>query len=443
MYDLVLRGGTVVSSQGGLRADLGVSGGRIEVVGEVPAGTGKEEVDITGLHVLPGVIDTQVHFREPGMEHKETIESGSRAAAAGGVTTYFEMPNTNPATVTAELLQDKVNRGRMTSWVDFGFFVGATADNASDLGDLEMMPGTPGVKVFVGSSTGSLLVDSEEVLREVMKHGSRPMPLHCEDESRLRERKVLLSGMPHAREHPYIRDAEAAVIATRKVIRLSRETSRPVHILHISTMEELPLLAAAKAEGLPVTCEVTPNHLTFDSGDYETLGTKLQMNPPVRSKEHQKAIWQAVRDGLFDVFGSDHAPHTEQEKALAYPSSPSGMPGVQTLLPVMLDWVNKGALSLSEFVRMACERPAQLYGIERKGFITLGMDADFAIVDLAGEFEVTRTWLQSKCGWSPLEGRVLKGFPLHTVVRGQFAMRDGELVGYPGMGRAAQFNWKS
>lgn len=441
-FDLIIRGGTVVSAESSKISDLGIRGGRIVALGDLSEADSAEVLDVPGLHVLPGVIDTQVHFREPGMEHKEDLESGSRAAVMGGVTTYFEMPNTKPSTTTRVLLEDKLSRAEKKSWCDFGFFVGASPDNVEQLDDLEMLPGVPGIKTFVGSSTGNLLVEDEELLRQVMKHGKRPMPVHSEDEPRLRERKSLISTNPHPREHPFLRDTVAARISTEKVIRLCRETGRPVHILHISTMDELPMIAAAKKEGLPVTCEVTPNHLTFDLEDYERLGSKVQMNPPVRSEGHKLALWHALQGGQFDVIGSDHAPHTEEEKALPYPESPSGMPGVQTLLPVMLDWVHKGELRLEELVRLTSLNPAALYGIKGKGKIAVGFDADLAIVDLEGRFTVDREWLQSKCGWSPLEGRTLQGKPVHTLVRGAFAVRDGKLVGGPGSGEAAKFTWK-
>ena len=441
-FDLIVQGGTVVTSESSKVTDIGIRGGRIVAVGDLSGSDSAEVLDATGLHVLPGVIDTQVHFREPGMEQKEDLESGSRAAVAGGVTTFFEMPNTKPSTTTQVLLEDKLARAEKKSWCDFGFFVGASEENIDRLDKLEMLPGVPGIKTFVGSSTGNLLVESEELLREVMKHGKRPMPVHSEDEPRLRERKSLISERPHPREHPFLRDPEAARISTEKVIRLCRETGRPVHVLHISTMEELPLLREAKKEGLRVTCEVTPNHLTFELEDYEKLGSKVQMNPPVRSEGHRLAIWLAVQDGLFNVIGSDHAPHTEEEKAQPYPDSPSGMPGVQTLLPVMLNWVNQGEIGLNHLVQLTSEAPAKLYGIKGKGKIAAGFDADLAIVDLHGQFSVTKEWLQSKCGWSPLEGRTLKGKPVHTLVRGEFAVRDGELVGAPGNGQMTQFTWK-
>jgi dihydroorotase len=438
--DLLVRGGTVVSSIGQRRADVGVKDGKISAVGDLSGETGAEVLDADGLHVLPGAIDSQVHFREPGLTHKEDIGHGSLAAVMGGVTTFFEMPNTDPPTTTEEALAWKLSRAAETSWANYAFFVGASASNVGDLGRLEMLPGTPGVKIFAGSSTGTLLVEDEALLRKVLENGVRPCPVHSEDEPRLRERKSQLGSSPHVREHPIVRDAEAAVLCTERLLRLSRETGRPVHILHVSTKDELPLLAAAKREGLAVTCEVTPQHLTFHDADYESLGTLIQMNPPVRSLEHGMALWEALGAGLFDVFGSDHAPHTLEEKAQPYPKSPSGMPGVQTMLPVLLDFCAQGRIELSRLVQMVCERPAELYGIASKGKIEAGYDADLAIVDLSARFTVTKEWLRSKCGWSPFLGRTLRGRPVHTVVAGGLAVRDG--VPEDRRGRQVSFSWK-
>lgn len=441
MFDLIVRGGTVVSFQGKVRADVGVSGNRIEAVGDLGAESAVEVVEADGLHVLPGFIDTQVHFREPGLTHKEDIAHGSLAAVMGGVTTYFEMPNTDPPTTTKEALADKLERAHATSWANYAFFIGASSSNVDELAELEMLPGTPGVKIFAGSSTGTLLVEDEELLRRVLQNGTRPCPVHSEDEARLRERKKLLSDDPHPREHPFLRDAEAARLSTERLIRLSRETGRPVHILHVSTLDELPLLREAKQEGLRVTCEATPQHLTFTADDYETLGAKLQMNPPVRAEEHRLALWDALDKDLFDVFGSDHAPHTLEEKAQPYPKSPSGMPGVQTMLPVLLDYCSQGRLTIEKVVRMGAERPAELYGIANKGHIKPSFDADFAIVDIGAQFTVSTDWLKSKCGWSPYEGRTLTGKPVHTIVGGRVVVRDSVPV-RPFEGHMVEFTWK-
>ena len=422
-------------------ADVGVSEGKIRAVGDLSGESARETLDVGGLHVLPGAIDTQVHFREPGLTHKEDIEHGSLAAVCGGVTTFFEMPNTDPPTTTREALAWKLERARQTSWANYAFFIGASATNVEDLASLEMLPGTPGVKIFAGSSTGTLLVEDEELLRRVLQNGTRPCPVHSEDEARLRERKSLLSCNPHVREHPFIRDAEAARLCTERLIRLSRETGRPVHILHVSTKDELSLLSHAKQKGLKVTCEITPQHLTFTAADYESLGSLVQMNPPVRDLEHGLALWEALDEGLFDVFGSDHAPHTLEEKSQPYPKSPSGMPGVQTMLPVLLEYVAQGKLTLEKVVQMTAERPASLYGIADKGSVSEGLDADLAIFDLASSLTVTKEWLKSKCGWSPFEGRTLRGRPVHTIVGGKLAARDGAPA--ERAGACVNFSWKA
>lgn len=439
-FDLVLRGGTVVSPSSMFPADVGVVGGTVAAVGALSTSMAAEVVDITGLHVVPGAIDTQVHFREPGLEHKEDLESGTRAAVAGGVTTVFEMPNTDPLTVTPEALQDKLNRAKGRAWCGHAFFVGATGSNLSDLAELEKLPGSPGIKVFMGSSTGPLLVEGDDGLRQVLQNGRRPVAVHAEDEPRLRHLKATLSPT-HAREHPSVRDAEAARLATARLIQLCAETGRPVHILHISTADELELLRNAKLMGLPVTCEVTPQHILLGEEDYERLGSFVQMNPPVRGGHHRAAILDAVQKGLFDVFGSDHAPHTREEKAQPYPKSPSGMPGVQTLVPLVFDLAAKGVISVTGAVRMLSQRPAELYGLARQGRVDQGFAADLAVFDFSADFEVTESWLQSKCGWSPFVGRRLKARLIHTLVGGRFAVRDGALA-EPGLGTPSRFTWK-
>lgn len=442
-FDLLVRGGTVVSSAGMQPADVGVREGQIAGVGDFAQAEADEIIDARGLHVLPGVIDTQVHFREPGMEHKEDIESGTRAAILGGVTTIFEMPNTRPATISRGALDDKLRRTKGRAWCDHAFFVGASAENVEALAELEMAPGTPGVKIFHGSSTGSLLVEEEELLRQVFRHGRRRCPIHSEDEARNRERRSLISESPHPREHPFLRDAESARIATERVLRLSAETGRPVHILHVSTADELPLLERAKVDGLGTTCEITPQHLWFVAPDaYERLGSLAQMNPPVRGEEHRQALRDAVRAGLFDAVGSDHAPHTLEEKSEPYPKSPSGLPGVQTLLPVMLTLHKRDRLfSMPEFVTLACEGPARIYGIANKGRIEPGCDADLALVDLDREVVFERSMVASRCGWSPFEGESLVAPPVHVVLRGKLVVSDGRALGAPS-GTPVRFTWK-
>ncbi len=435
-YDLIIRGGTVWTPSGPEQTDIAVRGGRIAAFGSFAEGLAVQELAARGLMVLPGVVDTQVHFREPGLEHKEDLESGTRAAALGGVTAVFEMPNTSPSTTTAAAIADKLARAEGRTWTDHAFFVGAAGDNVDALAELERLPGVCGVKVFMGSSTGSLLVEDDDTLRRVLMSGRRRVAIHAEDEPRLRERKALLDESAGAAQHPHLRDAETAIRATTRIIRLARETGRRIHVLHITTADEVALLAAHKDL---VTCEVTPQHLTLSAPDcYERLGSYAQMNPPIREGVHTTGLWRGVREGVFDVIGSDHAPHTAAEKANAYPASPSGMPGVQTLLPLMLDHVNAGRLTLPRLVDLVCSGPARIYNIAGKGRIALGYDADFTLVDLAARREITKDWLASKCGWSPFDGMTVTGWPMATVVRGAVVMRDGELSGAPS-GRPVRF----
>lgn len=439
-FDLLLTNGNLVTSQGISTADIGIKNGKIAAIGNLSEDTADESRNLDGLHLMPGGIDTQVHFREPGLEHKEDLASGSLAALHGGITTYFEMPNTKPVTTSPEALADKVARAAGRSWSHFSFFFGASPENATHLGDYETLPGTCGIKIFMGSSTGDLLVEEEESLRQVLKHGKRQISIHAEDEERNVARKSLISENPSVQEHPYLRDVESAVIATKRMIRLSEETGRQVHILHISTADELPILADAKQRGLRVTCEVTPQHLWFAAPDcYEKLGTKAQMNPPIRSAEHREGLWKAVEEGLFDVFGSDHAPHTLEEKAKPYPSSPSGMPGVETILPVLLTFASQGKLSLPKIVQMLCERPAELFGIVNKGKLEVGCDADLVVFDPNAPYILDENSLHSKCGWSPYHGEQFTGKIESVYLNGQLAMQQGTTIGSP-KGTAVTFS---
>jgi dihydroorotase len=435
-FDLVLAGGTVVASVGRLRADVGIVGREIAAVGDLAGADAAETVDVSGLHVLPGAIDSQVHFREPGLTHKEDLESGSRAAVMGGVTSFFDEPNTDPTTTTVEAFQAKLAAAEGCCWANYAFWIGASTENLDDLAELDRLQGSPGVgEVFMASSTGPLLVPDDASLRKVLVNGKRRVSIHAEDESRILDRKHLaVEGDPAS--HPVVRDAESARLATERILRLSAETGRPVHVLHVSTADELPLLADAKAIG--ASCEVTPQHLTFCDEDYAALGTMIQMNTPVRSREHRDALRRALADGLFDVVGSDHAPHTREEKARPYPASPSGIPGVQTLLPVLLDLAAQGLLTVEDVVRVTAENPARLFGAVGKGVVMDGFDADLAIVDLSAETVVSPEWLQSKCGWSPFEGRRLAGRVVHTLVGGRFAVREAALA-ERGLGRAVVF----
>ncbi len=423
-FDMILKGGTVVNHDGAGIRDVGITSGRIAAIGSLAAASAGETVDCKGLHVLPGVIDSQVHFREPGLTHKEDLETGSRAAVMGGVTAVFEMPNTNPLTTTPEALDGKLNAAHHRMHCDFAFWVGGTHENARDVPELERLPGTPGIKVFMGSSTGSLLVEDDEGVREILKRTRRRAAFHSEDEARLRERMGLrVPGDPSS--HPVWRDVETAMRCTRRLVSIAREAGARIHVLHISTADEIAFLQAHKDVA---TCEATPHHLTLVAPDcYERLGAYAQMNPPVRDDRHRQGIWSGVTQGIVDVLGSDHAPHTREEKEHAYPATHSGMTGVQTLVPVMLDHVNAGRLTLQRLVDLTSAGPRRLFGIARKGRIAAGYDADFTIVDLKRRETIRNNWIASRCGWTPYDGVQVTGWPIGTVVRGRRVMWDGAL----------------
>ncbi|HZH50482.1 MAG TPA: dihydroorotase [Microvirga sp.] len=434
-YDLILKGGIVVNQDGRVERDVGVRNGTIARIGDLSQASAAREINCRGLHILPGVIDTQVHFREPGLEHKEDLESGSRAAVMGGVTAVFEMPNTDPQTTSAEALADKVRRGHHRMHCDFAFWVGGTHENIDDIPELERLPGAAGIKVFMGSSTGSLLVEDDEGVARILRQTRRRAAFHSEDEAMLRERKGLrVEGDPSS--HPVWRSAEVALACTRRLVRISRETGARIHVLHVTTAEEMALLKDHKDL---VSVEVTPHHLTLVAPEaYKRLGTYVQMNPPVRDERHRHGIWQGVDEGIADVLGSDHAPHTREEKDKTYPNTPSGMTGVQTLVPIMLDHVNSMRLTLERFVDLTSAGPKRLFGIARKGRIAVGYDADFTVVDLKRVETITDGWIASKCGWTPYDGRQVTGWPIGTVVRGNVVMWDGALE-TPSVGEAVRF----
>ena len=433
-FELLFRNATVVNQDGAGTRDIAVAGGRIVAIGDVDPRRAGEVADCTGLHILPGVIDSQVHFREPGAEHKEDLETGSRAAVLGGVTSVFEMPNTRPATTDAAALADKILRARRRMHCDFAFWVGGTRDNVRDIPELERLPGAAGIKVFIGSSTGDLLVEDDASIAEILSRTRRRAAFHAEDEMRLEARKDLrVEGDPAS--HPVWRDPVAALMATERLVTIARRFGARIHILHISTAEEIAYLAAHKDIA---TCEATPHHLTLSADDYARLGTRLQMNPPVRDAGHRAGIWKGVSSGVVDVLGSDHAPHTHEAKHHPYPASHSGMPGVQTLVPVMLDHVNAGRLTLEHFVDLTSAGPARAFGIARKGRIAVGYDADLTVVDMKRRETITDRWIASRAGWTPYHGKRVFGWPVGTIVRGHRVVWDGELVG-PSSGEPVLF----
>ncbi len=429
MYDLILKNGTLVNHDGIAKRDVGVINGKISHIGKLDEAKADKVLDCTGLHILPGVIDSQVHLREPGGEHKEDLEAGGRAAVKGGVTAVFEMPNTNPLTTNAAALADKISRARNRMYCDFAFYIGGTHENVDQLAELERLEGCCGVKVFMGSSTGDLLVNDDAGVEAILSAINRRAAFHSEDEARLIAREgERIEGDPAS--HPVWRDAEAARMCTERLLRIARKTGKRIHVLHVSTAEEIPLLAAHKDVA---SVEVTPQHLTLAAPEaYEGLGTYAQMNPPIRDAHHRAGLWQGLTSGVVDVLGSDHAPHTIEEKEQPYPFSPSGMPGVQTLVPIMLTHVNNGNLSLERFVDLTSHGPSRVFQIKQKGRIAAGYDADFTIVDMFARRTITNDWIESRCGWTPYDETEVKGWPIGTIIRGQTVMWHDEIIGKAG-----------
>lgn len=426
-YDLIVRGGEVANHAGRGMADVGVIDGKIAFVGDLSQASAGETFDATGLTVLPGVIDTQVHFREPGLEWKEDLETGSRAAALGGVVAVFEMPNTNPNTTDPDTMADKLARAKDRMWTDHAFYVGGTHENADYLGELERLPGCCGVKVFMGASTGDLLIADDEGVRKVLSNVRRRATFHSEDEYRLVERRGLARTGDWT-SHPEVRDAESAIRSTRRLVGLAKETGARIHVLHVTTRDEMEYLRFHKDVA---TVEITPQHLTLAAPEaYERLGAYAQMNPPIRSQEHVDALWLwGMQQGVADVIGSDHAPHTKEEKAKPYPASPSGMPGVQTLVPLMLTHVANGRLSLERFIDLTSAGAQRVFGTANKGRMAVSYDADLTIVDLKAKRTITHDQQASRCGWTPFDGVEATGWPMATIVRGRVVMQDGELIG--------------
>jgi dihydroorotase len=434
-FALLLKGGTCVTPNGVGAADVGLRDGRIAALGDLTTEQADRVIDVRGLHVLPGVIDTQVHFREPGLEHKEDFETGSRAAVLGGVTAVFDMPNTKPPTTSADALADKQERAQGRMHCHYAFYAGAAPDNLDRLEALERLPGVCGVKLFMGSSTGSLLVADDKDIARALARGRRRMAVHAEDETRLLERRALAEkGKPET--HPLWRDAESARRATERLLALARNTRRRVHVLHVSTAEEMTLLAAHRDLA---TVEVTPQHLTLAAPEaYARLGAHAQMNPPIREASHRHALWLALRQGVVDVLGTDHAPHTRAEKSASYPETPSGMPGVQTFMPIMLDHVNAGRLTLERLVDLTAHGPKRVFGIAGKGRLAVGYDADLTVVDLKKKRVIEESWIASKCGWTPFAGMTVQGWPMGTIIGGEVVMWEDTITA-PASGKPIRF----
>lgn len=394
----------------------------IEVGTEIVNTTPATEIDAKGLTLLPGVIDPQVHFREPGLEHKEDLFTASCACAKGGVTSFLEMPNTRPLTTTQQALDDKLQRAASKCLVNYGFFIGATGENTPEL--LAAHP-TPGIKIFMGSMHGQLLVDQETALESIFAQGQRLIAVHAEDQARINQRRQEFAGIQDPAIHSQIQDNQAALLATQLALKLSKKYQRRLHILHMSTADEAELLRQDKPSW--VTAEVTPQHLVMNTGDYQRIGTLAQMNPPLRSPHDNEVLWQALRDGVIDFIATDHAPHTLEEKAQPYPNSPSGMPGVETSLAVMLTAAMEGKCTVAQVANWMSKAVAVAYGIPNKGAIAPGYDADLVLVDLHTYRPVLREETITKCHWSPFEGWNLTGWADTTIVGGQIVYHKGKL----------------
>ena len=421
---LIIKNGTCYIDGKLVNTDITLSGGKIKSIGKADLNNHKV-YDAENKIVLPGIIDTQVHFREPGSTDAEDLESGSRAAVLGGVTSLFEMPNTNPPTANLVEFEKKLKAAKNRMHSNYAFYFGATPSNTDQLAQLKNVEGCCGVKLFAGSSTGNLLVDKEADIEKVISSSDRVVSIHSEDEDIIKLRKKFIrKGDVHS--HHEWRNVECAMSSTRRVVKIAERYNKKIHVLHVTTKDEVDFLAMHKKN---VTFETTPQHLTLYAPDcYDKLGTYAQMNPPLRGKEHYDRLWTAIKNNIVDVLGSDHAPHLKANKDKEYPDSPSGMPGVQTIFPVMIDHVNNGKLTLNQLINLMCENPCRIFGIKNKGFIKEGFDADLTIVDMKKEVTIKDEMIASKCGWTPFNNYKVKGFPVGTIVNGILVMSDGKIL---------------
>ena len=423
-FSLIIKNGSCYLNGVFQKTDLAISKNKIKKIGKIELNSSKV-YDATDKVVLPGIIDTQVHFREPGSTDAEDLESGSRAAVLGGVTALFEMPNTNPPTSNLVEFDKKLQAAKNRMHSNYAFYFGATPDNTNQLAKLKDVEGCCGVKLFAGSSTGNLLVDKEADIEKVISSSDRIVSIHSEDEDIIKLRKKFIKkGDVHS--HAEWRNVEVAMSSTRRVVKIAERYNKKIHVLHVTTREEVDFLAMHKKN---VTFETTPQHLTMYAPDcYDKLGTYAQMNPPLRTKEHYDRLWVAIKNNIVDVLGSDHAPHLKENKDKEYPNSPSGMPGVQTIFPVMLDHVNNGKLTLQQLINLMCENPCKIFGIKNKGYLKEGYDADLTIADMNKEVVIKNEMIASKCGWTPFNNHKVKGFPVATIVNGHLVMLNGKIV---------------
>jgi dihydroorotase len=417
---LLIKNADVVFPTGIRAANIVAENGRIVDVDASAATTADDVVDARGLHLIPGVVDDQVHFREPGLTHKEDLTTASRACAKGGVTSYLEMPNTKPATITHQELEAKLARAAEVSRVNYGFYIGATPNNVDVLRSVRR---TPGIKIFIGSSTGDLLVDQQEALERIFAETTLPICAHCEDEATVQANTARLGPNLTIHDHSRIRDHAAAIISTRRAVALAEKYHHHFHVLHVSTADEVEFLRETKPRH--VSAEVCPHHLYFCIDDYDRLGSLVQMNPSIKTAHDNEVLWQALAEGTIQVVATDHAPHTLEEKAKPYPASPSGLPAVENSLALMLDAVNRGRLTLERLVDAMCAAPARIWQMRHKGVIAEGYDADLVLVDMNLRQTIRNGDQVTKCGWSPWDGVELQGWPVCTWVRGRKVWERG------------------
>ena len=426
-YSLIIKNGSCYINGKLTKTDIALFGNKIKKIGNIELNSSKV-YDATDKVVLPGIIDTQVHFREPGSTNAEDLHSGSRAAIVGGITGVFEMPNTNPPTTNKFEFQNKLNIAKNRMYCNYAFYFGASPNNQDEISKIKNLEGCCGVKLFAGSSTGTLLVHKEDDIEKVFKNTPKVVAVHSEDEEILNLRKRFIKK-GDVKSHPIWRNEECAISSTRKIVKIAKRLNKKAHILHVSTKEEVDFLSQNKGN---ITFEITPQHLTIYAPEcYERIGTYAQMNPPIRDKSHYDRLWYAIKNNYNDTLGSDHAPHLKENKDKAYPDSPSGMPGVQTILPIMLNHLNEKKITLEQIVNFMCENPVKIFGIKNKGFIKENFDADLTIVDLNKYIEIKNEKIESKCKWSPFHKYKFKGSPICTIVNGEIKMKDGEIIGDP------------
>ena len=419
-------------------ASVVVEDGIISKITKSPQSLSKKDLEEKSF-LLPGVIDDHVHMRDPGLTHKADMETETRAAAAGGVTTVLDMPNVSPQTTTLSLLEERYKIAANKCHVNYGFFLGATNDNLQEIRNVDVHR-VPGVKLFMGSSTGNMLVDKEEALRNIFRHCPTLLMTHCEDTNRINQRmaeaKALYGEDPDVIHHPEIRDAEACYSSSKLAVQLAKETGARLHVAHLTTARELELFSPNDTK---ITAEACVAHLLFTDQDYATLGTRIKCNPAIKSTEDRQALRQALSDGRITVVGTDHAPHLLSEKEGGCCKAVSGMPMVQFSLPAMLSLVDEGVLTIERMVELMCHNPARLFGIERRGFIREGYHADLVLLRPNSPWQVNKEIIQSRCGWSPLEGKTFHWQVERTYVNGQLVW-DGKQINPNVLGQAAKFN---